>query len=94
VMFRERETDFARRFRTALADGDAAAATRAAHDLKNEARTLGMDALGQAATALEQAVKEREAGADIDTLVATVAAQLEPVIAGLRALETAPASRS
>ena len=93
AMFRDREADFEQRLRAALAAGDVAAATRAAHDLKSEAGTLGMVAVGQAATALEQAIKDHAAEADIDALVGTVVVRLEPVIAGLRALDATRASR-
>ena len=72
--------------------GDAGAAMRLAHDLKSAAGTLGMPAVQQAAQALEQACVRSAGDAETDTLAQNVARQLEPVIAGLAALEAAPAA--
>jgi len=91
-MFRERESGFAARFGAARAAGDAAAATRFAHDLKSASGTLGMLALQQAAEALEHACARGADAAEVDTLAAVVAGALDPVIAGLQPLEAAPAA--
>jgi PAS domain S-box-containing protein len=90
-MFRDREADFLARFRTVRAAGEAGAAMRLAHDLKSAAGTLGMHAVRQAAQALEHACLNAGAAGDaeIDTLAQSVAAELEPVIAGLQPLEAA-----
>ncbi|KQV92828.1 response regulator [Rhizobacter sp. Root1221] len=90
-MFRDREGDFAARFRAARAAGDAAAAARLAHDLKSVAGTLGMRAVQEAAAALEQACNHGSEDPDVDALLGNVAQLLEPVIAGLRVLEAEPA---
>ena len=71
------------------ADTDTGATTRLAHDLKSEAAMLGATALSNAAAALEHACSEHAAASDIDALVEAVTAQLDPVIAGLRAMPEA-----
>jgi CheY-like chemotaxis protein len=90
-LFRERESDFAQRIRAAHAAGDATTAMRAAHDLKSEAGTLGMQSLQEAAAALERACLE--GARDIDDMVRTVSKQLDEVldevVDELRAVETA-----
>ena len=91
-MFRGREADFLARFMAVRSAGDAGAAMRLAHDLKSAAGTLGMPAVQQAAQALEQACVRSAGDAETDTLAQNVARQLEPVIAGLAALEAAPAA--
>ena len=91
-MFRDREVDFLARFRTVRTTAEAGAALRLAHDLKSAAGTLGMHAVRQAAQALEHACLNDAGGngeAVIDTLAQSVAAELEPVIAGLQPLEAA-----
>jgi HPt (histidine-containing phosphotransfer) domain-containing protein len=88
-MFRDREADFLARFRTVRTAAEAGAALRLAHDLKSAAGTLGMQAVRQAAHALEHACLNDAGGAEIDTLAQSVAAELEPVIAGLQPLEAA-----
>ncbi|HKX44130.1 MAG TPA: response regulator [Burkholderiaceae bacterium] len=90
-MFRERESDFPARFAAARAARDTAAPVRLAHDLKSAAAALGMHAVRQAAQALEQACVHAAADADIEALAQNVARELDPVIAGLHALEPAPA---
>ena len=89
AMFLEREADFCQRFGAAHAAGDLEAATREAHDLKNEANTLGMPALCEAATALEHACRSGAGSSEVQALAQRVAEQLEPVIAGLHALGAA-----
>jgi len=94
-MFVDREADFQQRFHAALAAGEIADATRAVHDLKNEAGTLGMGPLGHAAAALERAVNDGAGPSDLELLQSRVTTLLDPVIAGLRAfgpLAAAPGS--
>ena len=93
AMFLEREADFCQRFGAAQAAGDMEAATREAHDLKNEANTLGMSALCEAATALEYACRLAAGSADVQALAQRVVEQLEPVIAGLHAFAVAPTAK-
>jgi CheY-like chemotaxis protein/HPt (histidine-containing phosphotransfer) domain-containing protein len=93
AMFLERECDFRQRFGAAQAAGDMEAATREAHDLKNEASTLGMRALCEAATALEHACRLGAGSIEVQALAQRVAEQLEPVIASLHALNAAPPSK-
>jgi CheY-like chemotaxis protein/HPt (histidine-containing phosphotransfer) domain-containing protein len=90
AMFLSREAAFDERFRAAWNAGDVDAATRAAHDLKNEAGTLGMAALSRAAAALELACRERRAPAAVEALARDVSACLAPLIAGLRAAALQP----
>jgi len=91
-LFREREADFVQRFHAARAAGDVGAAVRAAHDLKGEAGTLGMNGLLQAATALERACVDGAADVDVDHMVRIVSNHLDAVLAELRAAETSLAS--
>jgi HPt (histidine-containing phosphotransfer) domain-containing protein len=93
AMFLEREADFSQRFGAAQTAGDMEAATREAHDLKNEAGTLGMPALCEAATALEQACPLGAGSAEVQALTQRVAEQLEHVIAALHATGAAPNSK-
>jgi signal transduction histidine kinase/DNA-binding response OmpR family regulator len=88
-LFREREADFVQRFNAARAARDAGAAMRAAHDLKGEAATLGMQAVEEAAAALERGCLDGARDADIDDMVRKVSSQLERVIEGLQAIEAA-----
>ncbi|KQV81188.1 hypothetical protein ASC87_09670 [Rhizobacter sp. Root1221] len=90
AMFMEREGDFFQRFGAAQAAGDMVAATREAHDLKNEAKTLGMPALCEAATALEQGCRLGVGSMEVQALAQRVTEQLEPVMAGLHAPRAAP----
>ncbi|HIJ61758.1 MAG TPA: PAS domain S-box protein [Rhodospirillaceae bacterium] len=84
VMFRDGQSDFARSFAAARADADAEAATRVAHTLKGVAGSIGAKAVQAAAALLEKACKD---GGDIDARLAAVLAELDPVMAGLAALE-------
>jgi HPt (histidine-containing phosphotransfer) domain-containing protein len=79
-LFRDTEANFLQRFRAAHAAGDVSAATRAAHDLKSEAGTLGMHSLQEAAAALERACLERGRDADIDAMAGKVARQLDEIL--------------
>jgi PAS domain S-box-containing protein len=85
-MFRDRETDFAQRFRTARATGDLPTAMRMAHDLKNVAGTLAVRAVHQAATELERACIDEVDDAGVEPLLCHVEQLLHPVMAELRAL--------
>ena len=87
-MFRKKEADFVQRFRDARAAGDADTAMRAAHDLKSEAGTLGMQGLEQTAAALERACLEGARDADVDSMVHAVSSKLDEVMDELRSLET------
>jgi PAS domain S-box-containing protein len=91
-LFRDRESDFAARFRAARAGGDAVAAARMVHDLKSVTAMLAVHGVRQAAVALEEACAHGVGEHDIDALVQNVASQLDPVMADLQVLGTAPAS--
>jgi HPt (histidine-containing phosphotransfer) domain-containing protein len=86
LMFRDRETDFTARFRTACAVGDMGVAMRLAHDLKSVAGSLGAQAVHQAAAALELACTDGSELADLEAMLSAVTHELDPVIAGLTAL--------
>ena len=86
-MFRDGQTDFLARFSAARTSGDTATATRMAHDLKSMAAALGVHAVHQEATALEQACLHG-AVEDVDALGQNVARLLGPVIKGLQTLGT------
>jgi signal transduction histidine kinase/CheY-like chemotaxis protein/HPt (histidine-containing phosphotransfer) domain-containing protein len=88
-MFVEREAGFGKHFAAALAACDTEAAVRLARALESEAAMLGATALSEAAAALEHACVQQVAANDIAALLAGVTAQLEPVIARLRALPEA-----
>ena len=83
-IFRDGQIDFESRFRAARAAGDDEAATRMAHDLKSMAAALGVHAVQEEASALEEACKQQ--AEDIDVLGQTVARLLGPVIRDLQAL--------
>jgi CheY-like chemotaxis protein len=79
-MFCTREADFEQRFHAARAQGDTAAAVRAAHDLKTASGTLGMHAVQEAAAALEQASAEDTADVEIKGLMRRVSTRLREAI--------------
>ncbi len=85
-MFRDRQIDFLARFQAARAAGDAAA-MRMAHDLKSAAAALGMHQVHAAARVLEQACLDDRDDAGVDRLARALSAELEPVVAGLQALD-------
>ncbi|WP_341888873.1 response regulator [Variovorax sp. YR752] len=91
VMFRDRERDFGSRFAMARQQGDGAACTRFAHDLKSVSGTLGMPALQRAAAALEAACDHDAPAEDVERLLDTAIRQLEPLLEGLGSLESASA---
>jgi len=88
--FRDREAGFAERFAAAWSARDMPTATRLAHDLKSASGTLGATAVREAAESLEHACSNGADAAEIDALVAAVVEHLDPVIAGLRSLESEP----
>jgi CheY-like chemotaxis protein/HPt (histidine-containing phosphotransfer) domain-containing protein len=85
-MFRDRETDFARRFQAARDNGATAAAMRMAHDLKSVSGSLAVVAVHEAAADLERACLAGADDAAIEPLVRNVDGRLGPVIEQLRAL--------
>jgi len=85
-MFRDRESDFARRFRAARDDGAAGAALRMAHDLKSVSSSLAVVAVQEAAAELERACLAGADDAVLAPLVRDIDGRLAPVIAQLRAL--------
>jgi CheY-like chemotaxis protein len=84
-MFRDREADFAERFRAARATGDMPAARRMAHDLKSVSASLAIHGVSRAAAALEVALDEDDE-ARLEGLLHDVSAPLSSVIAGLQKL--------
>ncbi len=83
-MFRDRERDFAQRFRAARSRGDAATAMRMAHDLKSVSGSLAVPGVHQAASVLERACIECDADdARIEALLQDVDRPLGPVIVQL-----------
>jgi PAS domain S-box-containing protein len=85
--FRVEQSDFAASFAAARAAGEHDQAMRLVHDLHGLAGTLGMPALRHAANALKQGCLRAADAAEIDGLLGQVMQQLEPVLAGLVALE-------
>jgi CheY-like chemotaxis protein len=86
VKFRDSQGDFANLFAAARTDADPSAAARAAHTLKGTAGNIGAKGVQSAAGELEHACLEHAPAARIDTLLAQVLDQLQPVIAGLQAI--------
>jgi CheY-like chemotaxis protein len=85
ALFREQVVDFVPRFRTADEQGDVAARTRYAHDLKSVAGSLGMPALQHAATALEDACRLRGEAESLEPLLQAVQRELATVMSSLQA---------
>ena len=85
-MFRDRERDFAERFRAARSRGDAATAMRMAHDLKSVSGSLAVPGVHRAACALERACIEGGDEASVEALLQDVDRPLGPVIAQLNRL--------
>jgi len=81
------QAGFAAAFRQAWTEGDREAATRLAHTLKGLAGHIGALGLQEAARELENATLE-DAGA-VETRLAAVLAALEPILAGIGAMEEA-----
>jgi signal transduction histidine kinase/DNA-binding response OmpR family regulator len=89
-LFGEREADFPQRFKAARLAGDTEAATRAAHDLKGLAGTLGMHALQVAAAALERGCLTGAGDADIEDALEQTIGLLGDVMDALKAMEGRP----
>jgi CheY-like chemotaxis protein/HPt (histidine-containing phosphotransfer) domain-containing protein len=85
-MFRDREADFAGRFRAARKAGHLSLAMRMVHDLKGVSGTLAAGAVYRAASDLERACIDEADADEVEILVSRVVASLDPVIAELRAL--------
>jgi CheY-like chemotaxis protein/HPt (histidine-containing phosphotransfer) domain-containing protein len=85
-MFRDRETDFAARFRVARSRGATAAAMRMAHDLKSVTGSLAVPEVHDAACELERACIEGADPARIETLLEAVDGRLGPVIVELKTI--------
>ena len=85
-MFRDRERDFAQRFRAARARGDASAAMRMAHDLKSVTGSLAVCSVHEAAAKLERACLDGDDDARLETLLREVDRPLVPVLVQLQTL--------
>jgi len=85
-MFRDREMDFAQRFRAARARGDASAAMRMAHDLKSVTGSLAVCSVHEAAAKLERACLDGDDDARLEALLREVDRPLGPVLDQLQAL--------
>jgi len=85
-MFRDRERDFAQRFRAARRNGAKGAATRMAHDLKSVSGSLAVVAVQPAAAELERACLAGADDAALAALVDAIDARLAPVLAQLQGL--------
>jgi HPt (histidine-containing phosphotransfer) domain-containing protein len=88
IKFRESQGKFAELFAAARTDPDPTAATRCAHTLKGTAGNIGARGVQEAAAALEHACKEGLPDGELDALLEKTLAELEPVIAGLRNVDT------
>ena len=85
-MFRDRESNFAQRFRTARSRGATGAAMRMAHDLKSVTGSLAVPEVHRAAAELERACIEGDDDARIEALLQAVDRPLVPVIDQLKSL--------
>ena len=85
-MFRDRERNFAERFRAARSRGDAGAAMRMAHDLKSVTGSLAVLGVHHAASELERACIEGDDDLRIEALLQDVDRPLAPVISQLKTL--------
>ncbi len=91
LVFRDTLYDFELQFRTAQSDDkDPNAAARAAHSLKSAAGNIGAWGVAKAALALEMAYKESKSTEEIEVLLMKAVTELQPVIAGIEALDTFP----
>jgi PAS domain S-box-containing protein len=86
-MFRDREADFAGRFRAARQAGDLSLAMRMVHDLKGVSGTLAAGAIYRAASDLERGCIDAVDADQVEILLSKVVTSLDPVIAELRTLE-------
>ena len=83
---KDREMNFAERFRAARTRGDAAAAMRMAHDLKSVSGSLAVSDVHQAASKLERACLDGDDDARLETLLQDVDRPLGPVLVQLKTL--------
>ncbi len=84
IKFRDSQGNFSELFAAARQESDPKAAERAAHTLKGTAGNIGARGVQAAAGELEHACSAGKDAADIDALLATVLAELQPVVAGLQ----------
>jgi len=92
LRFRDGQKDFVAAFDAARHGEDASAAARVAHTLKGTAGNIGAKTVQAAAAQLEHACLHGAAETEIAALVEKVRDALAPVVAGLAALEQAPAA--
>jgi len=92
LKFRDTQGNFVQLFAAARQDLDPSAATRAAHTLKGTAGNIGAKGVQTAAGALEHACEKGASTDEIEALLGATLQALEPVIAGLRQLDAAPAA--
>ncbi len=85
LKFRDSSQNFERQYHAAQSDQDPNATTRLAHTLKGTAGNLGITGVQLAAQQLEQACTDGTE--DIEALLNTVIAELEPIIEVIRPLE-------
>ena len=84
--FASAHDNFAQTFAQARQDSDPSAAMRCAHTLRGSAGTIGATGVAQAAGRLEHACLEDAADDLLESLLAEVVAQLQPLVAALQAL--------
>nr|WP_229416938.1 response regulator [Massilia eburnea] len=87
--FRDGQQDFAAMFVQSLGGGDATAPERLAHTLKGTAGNIGARSVQQAAQELEQACQQGAAREVLEGLLASVLAELDPLLVALRAIDSA-----
>ncbi|HET7536052.1 MAG TPA: response regulator, partial [Candidatus Didemnitutus sp.] len=83
--FRDGQNTAVAQTKAALESGDTATAERLAHTLKGVAGNLGAKPVQAAAAKLEKLIHDRAASSQIETAVTAAAAELEPLLARLRA---------
>ena len=86
--FHENQADFMARFREAWRLGDVETATRLAHTLKSLAGNLGASGLERAAATLEAGCGDGVPSEQIDARLASLDAELTPLVTALGDLET------
>nr|WP_225737549.1 response regulator [Dyella acidiphila] len=86
-MFAQDYADFARLFEAARHAADVDAAARLAHTLRGASANIGAMAVAGHVAELEQACKAAAPSGHVDQLLAVVVSVLDPVIAGLAALD-------
>jgi CheY-like chemotaxis protein len=90
--FAEKQGGVLEEITAALAGGDFELAERLAHTLKGVAGNIGAGNVQSAAGDLEKTLRTRSGTADVESAMQAVAAALEPLVAGLRAVLPAPAA--